>query len=656
MLFTIKKEDYSPAEYIYQLTQYLIDRTAEDDLGMPTVSDEYWDKLYYELKQLEEETGIYYPNSPTRSINYTNKNNQSTVKHDHLMLSLDKTKDIEVVRSFLGNKECVAMCKMDGLTCTLKYINGKLVSAETRGDGFAGVDVLDHIKHVKNIPQAIAYKEELVVDGEIICKINDFAPYKAEFSTPRNFAIGTLNLTKDQDSASRPLCFVAWELIKGYNHLTQFEQKLNTLRVEGFETVPWITNPATLESAAEELRSIAEAKKYPIDGVVYKFNDIAYGNSCGRTKHHFKNAIAFKFYDDTYATTLRNIIWQPNGRNGKIVPVAIFDPVEIDGTNVSRASLYNANKMLEILGSPYIGQTISVQKSNMIIPTVVWADKVCPPDAVKLEIPRVCPLCGAAIEKNNVDIFCTNPDCNGQLLSKLEHFRKTINIKGVSRKTLEKFVEQGWVNSYADLMNFERFSMSCRELEGFTIKVISNITNAIEAARNVDLATFLTAINIPTIGKAAAETLANEFGSYKSFREAVKQQKDFTYIDNIGPTTGDILLKHDYTMADEVYPLLTITHKEKQLKQGDACKGQTVLISGRLSLFNNRTELENAIRAQGGKVVVKFTNNVTILINNYPERKTLKQQEAESRGVQILTEEAFCHKFNIAPGKERYFQ
>lgn len=342
------------------------------DNGTPTISDEEWDNLYFQLEQMEKESGIIYPDSPTQKILYSVVNELQKVEHNHSMLSLAKTKDIAEVDKFVKGKEFLAMSKMDGLTCSLLYQNGKLVRAETRGDGVIGEDITHNAKVIANIPQEINYKEELIVDGEVICDLLTFNNLFAEtYKNTRNFAAGSIRLLDSGESKNRHLSFVAWEIIKGFEDIDTVSGKLDRATDLGFTTVPRMVSTAFDDTVF--ITGITAASKshfYPIDGIVFKFNNIEYGKSLGSTDHHFNNAIAFKFYDEVYETKLLNIEWSM-GKTGQISPIALFETLNIDGSNVSRASLSNLSIMKKTLGEkPFKGQILEVSKRNQIIPKI----------------------------------------------------------------------------------------------------------------------------------------------------------------------------------------------------------------------------------------------------------------------------------------------
>lgn len=353
---------------IQELIPILNHHTELYDAGKTEISDTEWDDMYFELQTLENTYNIYLPDSPTQKVHYELKDSLKKVKHNHPMLSLDKTKDMKDVYSFVGDHGFLSMCKMDGLTCSLRYLDGKLISAETRGDGETGEDILHNALVVKNLPNRIEYKDELIVDGEIICTYDDFEKFKNEYQNPRNFASGSIRLLDSAECAKRCLTFVAWDVIKGFDNLKTLHEKLSELYGLNFTIVPYVYGDNL--DANEFLVNKANELSYPIDGLVFKFDDIAYGESLGATGHHKKNAIAFKFEDETFETKLKNIEWSM-GRTGQLCPIAVFEPLLINETWVERASLSNVSILKQTLGErPFVGQIIEVSKRNLIIPKI----------------------------------------------------------------------------------------------------------------------------------------------------------------------------------------------------------------------------------------------------------------------------------------------
>lgn len=347
--------------------------TKSYDEGNPQISDEEWDKWYFELLNWEQATHYYPSHSPTQNISYQVVNELKKVEHNHPMLSLDKTKNIVEVDNFVHNHTVLIMTKCDGLTCSLRYLNGKLISAETRGNGRIGEDITHNALVIPSIPNKINYKDELIVDGEIVCLESDFQKFANDYKNPRNFAAGSIRLLDSNECAKRNLTFIVWDVIKGFDHYHWLSNKLDACNRLGFQVVPWIQHSTFDEFLLQDIIEMSE--DIPYDGIVVKYDDIKFGKSLGETAHHFKNAIAYKLYDETYSTTLRDIEWTM-GRTGVLTPVAIFNPVEIDGSTIERANLHNISIMQEILGDkPFKGQKVWIMKSNMIIPQIVKAEK-----------------------------------------------------------------------------------------------------------------------------------------------------------------------------------------------------------------------------------------------------------------------------------------
>lgn len=361
---------------IKYLVEYLNKCTVEYNNGTPSISDKEWDDLYFELIKLESQTQYYLPESPTQAVYHVAVDGLTKVEHNHLMLSLDKTKDLSAVASFVNKHDWIAMLKLDGLTCSLLYEDGKLVRAETRGNGTIGEDITHNAMGIKSIPKKINTKERMIIDGEVICKLDDFAKFAGEYKNSRNFAAGSLRLLDSAECAKRDLTFVAWDWINK-PIVSNLSESLCKLNEYGFTVVPYVVNRTTetVDEACDLLQLLADDYKYPIDGIVFKYDPAYDYGRAGRTDHHFRGGIAYKFYDELYKTNLLNIEWSM-GRTGVLTPVAIFEPVDMDGSIVERASLHNISIMEEILGQPYVGQIIWVSKRNMIIPQVECAEKL----------------------------------------------------------------------------------------------------------------------------------------------------------------------------------------------------------------------------------------------------------------------------------------
>ena len=638
-------------EKLKELVEWLNTRMLEYNAGNPTVSDSEWDKKYFELVALELLTNQKLENSPTQRI-IAEVNSLKKVEHNHKMLSLEKTKDIEVIRNFVGNKPFLAMCKMDGLTCSLHYKNGQLVSAETRGNGVVGEDIYHNALRIPSIPNNILYEGELVIDGEIICTYEDFEEFSKEYANVRNYASGSIRLLNSNECANRKLTFVAWEVIKGFENLyTELEPKLQHLKVLGFRIVPYISStPAAVDKAIDVLSKIAKSLSYPIDGIVFKFNNIEYGRRLGETAHHFKNAMAFKFEDETYTTWLKDIEWTL-GRTGVLTPIAVFEPVDDGESIIERASMHNVSVMHNLLGAnPYNGQTLEVLKANMIIPQIASAgtpESSADIEGLVFSIPDKCPVCGgtAELEENNgvINLICTNPSCEGKFINKLEHFcsKKGIDVKGISKATLEKLVEWGWITSLTDLFKLKEHRVEWMKKPGFGAKSVDKVLDAIEAARTTTDTSFIAALGIPLIGNTVAKDLMKHFASYTDLRDAINEDYDFTHLDGFAEAKCLALRQFDFTEADQIYNNYIITIKEEVNSSTGNCDGLKFVITGKLSKFGKRDDLKTLIENMGGKVVDSVSKNTNYLINNDINSTSGKNNTAKKLGIPIISEEDF---------------
>ena len=648
-------------EEIRELINFLNKCTKYYDLGEPIISDKEWDDKYYLLKSLEKKFGIYYPDSPTQTVNYEIVNELVKKEHNHDMLSLDKTKDISDIENFLKGFRSLAMSKMDGLTCSLCYNNGILISAETRGNGKVGEDITHNIKVLKNVPTTIPTKEELIIDGEVICTYEDFesSGFNLVYKNPRNFAAGSIRLLNSSESKTRNLTFVAWDVIKGFENKSYLSDKLQELKNIGFTICPYkiiINNEIdnTIQTIIDESKKLS----YPIDGIVFKFDDIAYGASLGKTAHHFKNAIAYKFYDETYSTNLLDIEWTM-GRTGVLTPVAIFNPVEIDGTTVSKANLHNISILQKTLGKfPHKNQPIEIYKSNQIIPQIYSADCIEEQTELyykknpKLFIPNLCPECGkktARIVQENDSSFliCTNEECEGKLINRLEHFfgKKGLDIKGLSIATLEKLIDWGWVSNIIDLFELEKYKKDWIEKPGFGEKSVNNILNAISVGRECELYQLISAIGIPLVGVNISKELTKHFNSWNSFITAINNNFDFTSIHGFGEEIDKSLKSFDYSEIIELVNKYIIVKSNDKVKNYKAIN-KTFVITGTLKHFKNRDELKKFIESIGGKVVNSISNNTSYLINNDLLSNSTKNKKAKELKIPIISEEKFLEIFS----------
>ena len=655
---------------IHYLVNFLNNCTKAYDEGNPIITDEEWDKKYFELKALEEETNLVLGNSPTQVITYELVNNLQKSIHNHKMLSLEKTKSPKEVLDFVGNKPFLAMCKMDGLTCSLTYRMGELVAAETRGNGLIGEDILHNARVIPSIPNKIPYTDELVIDGEIICTTHDFEEFSSQYKNPRNFAAGSIRLLDAEVCAKRNLTFVVWDVISQiyFEDGIEFrvDQKLEMLRPFGFTIVPYetLTGAVMTTSLIEEvIKGVQEEAKlygYPIDGAVFKFADCAYGRSLGETTHHFKNALAFKFYDDTYTTRLLDIEWTM-GRTGVLTPVAIFEPVDIDGSTVERASLHNISVMAGIFSplGPHKYQEIEVFKANMIIPQIASANKEGLCEENKILIPRECPVCGGMTqhwaENDSVVLVCIDSGCPGKLINQLDHFcgKKGLDMKGISKATLEKLIDWGWVSKCSDIFDLATHNKEWVQKPGFGVKSVEKALGAISTGSHCELHQFIAAIGIPLIGSTASKDLAKHFKTWDDFVAAAESNYPFYQLPNFGGEMHRNLVKFDYTeakyIADHFIQFNTPEAKVEESEESAVdLTGKTFVITGKLTHFKNRDALKAKIEALGGKVTGSVSKNTSYLINNDVNSTSSKNQTAKSLGVEILSETDFIETFGIA--------
>ena len=643
---------YSYKLEIAAMIRKLNEATDQYDAGHPIMSDKEWDDLYFKLKKREEETGIIFSNSPTQKIHFTKVSELKKVNHNHLMLSLDKTKDVKDIDKFLQNYDFIAMAKLDGLTCSLRYLNGELVSAETRGDGKTGEDILHNALVIPSIPKKINYFEELTVDGEIICTYSNFEKFKDKYKNPRNFASGSIRLLDSKECFSRNLTFVVWDVIDGLENDYLHNRLLEAEKL-GFTIVPWTGDNPTAEDDIAEIKELSDKKSYPIDGVVFKIESREISNELGYTAHHFNNAIAYKFYDETYETEVKDIEWTM-GRTGQLTPVLIYNDIEIDGAICNRASLHNITVMTQLMGGAYPGQRVFIYKANQIIPQVESAQTNNPNHIPGIKIPEICPYCGhpTEIRKDNDSevLYCTNEQCEGKLVNRLDHFcgKKGLDIKGLSKATLGKFIEWGWIENIEDLYIIgtkyrENFILK----PGFGIKSVTKILNAIENSKHTTLDAFISAIGIPLIGRAVAKDLTHYFETYEDFRNAVNDKNYHFYdLDNFGEEMDRSIKNFNYAEADRISKLLFIEAPVVNKNQiNNSLTGKTIVITGKLINFKNRAELKTVIENHGGKVVDSISAKTDILINNDVNSTSSKNKAAKERNIPIMSELDFIKNY-----------
>lgn len=644
-------------EKIRQLIDLLNSTTALYDSGHTILTDEEWDEKYFELQKLEKETGIIFKDSPTQQINYSTVTALKKIEHNHPMLSLDKTKDLAEIKAFLSKKDFIAMAKMDGLTCSLTYENGKLVRAETRGNGTIGEDILHNAEVIPSIPKRINYKDQVIIDGEIICTYSDFETFSTEYKNPRNFASGSIRLLNSKECEKRKLKFIVWDIIKPFNDISnEIIVQLAKAKTLGFTICPFDFDDE-IENLVEKIKKECQELSYPIDGIVFKFRDLSLREKLGYTSHHFKNAIAYKFYDEIYETRLKRISWTM-GRTGVLTPVAVFDPIDMDGSIVERASLHNVSVMREILGDcAYVGEHLQVYKANMIIPQIASAGPhydygyvVSHGGVSANDSPEYCPICcGIVSYKDNngvVTLECDNPYCEGKILNRLEHFasKKGLDIKGLSLATFEKLLDWKWIESLTDIFKLKEHREEWISKPGFGVASVDKILNSIEESKNTTLDAFIASLGIPLIGNTVSKELIKYFKTYDEFRDAVNDDTyHFSTIDGFGPEMDNELKYFDYSEADEIYHLLNIKiPEEKEEKEENLkLKDLTFVITGKLKKYKNRAELVDVISQAGGKVASSVSGKTNYLINNDITSNSSKNLTAKKLGVKIITEEDF---------------
>ena len=580
-------------------------------------------------------------------------NKLNKVEHSHPMLSLDKTKSIDEVKSFLGNKPHIAMAKMDGLTCSLTYENGRLVAAETRGNGIIGEDILHNALQIKSIPKRIEYTNKLVVDGEVICTYEDFENFKDEYKNPRNFASGSIRLLNSEESANRHLTFIAWDVIEGFKDNDFLSTRLKELGELGFTYVPFFYDNSIednrVEHAIDEIKIFCNKIGYPIDGIVFKYDKVSEYLAAGRTDHHFKGGIAYKFYDDEYETKLIDIEWTM-GRTGQLTPVAIYEDIDIDGTICNRASLHNITILKDTLGGyGWDGQKIKVFKANQIIPQISWAQPEDEYTKKYFHYPMTCPICNqpTKIKKDVVSeiLYCDNPMCEGKLLNKLDHFcsKKGLDIKGLSKATLDKLINWGWVENIKDIFTLFTHKEEWVKKQGFGVASVEKILSAIDIASETTLDKIIAAAGIPEIGSRVAKDLASHYDSWTAFR----MDTDYTHIDGIGEIMNNNLLNFNYEDMDYIVAAYLdyqpIFHNNENIKILD---GKVFCITGKVNHFKNRAELQADIESKGGKVVSSISNKVTHLINNDNTSTSSKNLAAQKANIPIITEEEYLELCN----------
>lgn len=615
-----------------------------------------YDKLYDELVSLEKETGIVFANSPTQNVGYEVVSALPKERHEKPMLSLNKTKSVEELADWLGGQTGLLSWKMDGLTIVLTYQNGTLVKAVTRGNGEIGEVITANAKAFVNVPLNISYQGELILRGEAIIRYSDFEKINeqiedvdAKYKNPRNLCSGSVRQLNSEITAQRQVHFYAFSLVKadGIDFKNSRKEQFEWLKTQGFEVVEY--HEVTKETLPETVKMYSEAiaeNDTPSDGLVLLYDDIAYGQSLGRTAKFPRDSIAFKWADEIQETKLLYIEWSAS-RTGLINPVAVFEPVELEGTTVSRASVHNISIMEALeLGA---GDRITVYKANMIIPQI--ADNLTR-SGVR-DIPEVCPVCGGQTEVRQINdvksLYCTNPDCQAKKIKSFTLFtsRDALNIAGLSEATLEKFIGVGMIHEYADIFHLDRHQEEIVEMDGFGQKSYDNLIAAAEKASHTTLPRMVYGLGVAGIGLANAKMICRHFkNDFEAMRHATVEE--LVEIDGIGEVLAQAWTAFfsdgkNNAIVDHLLAELTFEAGDEESSEGadEAFAGMNFVITGSLEHFKNRKELQELIERRGGKVTGSVTSKTNYLINNDVASSSSKNKKARELGVPILSEEEF---------------
>ena len=656
---------------------------------MPNIE---YDRLYDELLELEAETGLSLPDSPTKNVGYRVVSELPKERHASPMLSLDKTKSADDLAAWLGDKEGVLSWKLDGLTVVLTYEDGKLTKAVTRGNGEVGEVITGNAYNFTNVPTEIPYQGRLVIRGEAVISYADFEKINAEipdadakYKNPRNLCSGSVRQLDPKVTARRRVQCIIFNLVSAdpapaaaqtvpeqgnepaYTQLSLFDtsEAISSERSDGsaadtfstfMDRFDWLSSlgftvvehelvtAATIHGTIEKFRSRIEENPIPSDGLVLSFNDIAYGESLGRTAKFPRNAIAFKWQDETAETTLREVEWSPS-RTGLINPVAIFDPVELEGTTVTRASVHNVSIVEDLkLG---IGDTVTVYKANMIIPQI--AENLT--KSGTLPVPDTCPACGGKTEvrKDNDAkyLYCLNPDCPAKKIKSFELMvsRDALNVEGLSEMTLEKFIARGFIHEYADLFGLDAHRDEIKEMEGFGEKSADNLIAAAEKASHTELSRMLFGLGIPGVGLATAKLICDHFGSdWEKVRDA--SAEELMTIGMVGPVVAEAFVQYfadnaKRGQADRLFACLTVEKPALMPQEEKIFTGMTFVITGDVHIFKNRREVQEKIESLGGHAAGSVSSKTTYLINNDILSQSGKNKKAKELGIPIITEEEF---------------
>lgn len=639
------------------------------------LTDKEYDIKLEELKKLEQEQKIIYSNSPTINVGapILSELNKVQIKNKP-MLSLDKIHSAQEIINFSDGYDLIASIKCDGLSVRLMYKDTDLVSANTRGNGYEGGDITEHAKHFLNIPIKIAKTGTYIIDGEAVILDQDFeiVNKNGEYKNSRNLASGSLALLDMSIVESRRLSFIAWDVIEGGDK-EFYHYNLEDAQALGFTVVPSLALDCTkieeeeIDKINNDLLNEAKEKGIPNDGVVWKINNLAAGDERGKTEHHFLNAVAWKPKDEEYKTRLNYITYDVS-RNGVLTPVAVFEPVEIDGSTVERASLHNMSVMEEVLGkTPYCGEFIWVYKANQIIPQISRANKQDYGDIISHggvttglggDYGILCPICEGLTSIHVSDsgvkvLMCDNPNCEGKLAQQIDHFFgiKGLNVKGISRKTIEKLIDWGWINGLRDIYELDRYRAEWISKTGFGENSVGKILSAIDASKKgCVLSAFISALGIPLVGRTIAKEIVKYYNTWEEFRAAVGG--DWTEFEGFGPEISKAINNFDYTEADEIAAGLEFKQPQSSNDEeiSTPAAGVIFCVTGKTHVWKNRAALTSYIESIGGKVVSSMSSKVQYLINNDATSTSAKNTAAKKAGIPILTEEDFISKFGSDQG------
>lgn len=616
-----------------------------------------YDRMYDELSALEKESGLVLAGSPTQKVGYEVLSELPKQTHPSPMLSLDKTKQVDELASWLGGKEGLLSWKMDGLTVVLTYENGELLNAVTRGNGVVGEVITNNAKVFKNLPVNIPFKGRMVLRGEAIItysefkKINALLSEEEQYKNPRNLCSGSVRQLNNEITAKRNVELYAFTLVEaeGVDFKNSQQNKMEFMKEQGFQTVEYkVVTAKNIYETVEWFSEKVKTNDFPSDGLVLLYDDISYGESLGSTAKFPRNAIAFKWADETAKTKLMEVEWSAS-RTGLINPVAIFEPVELEGTTVSRASVHNISIVKELkLG---IGDTIEVYKANMIIPQI--AQNLT--KSGSLEIPDKCPVCGekTSIHKeNDVEVlFCENPDCLAKKIKSISLFvsRDAMNIDGMSEATIEKFISKGFLHELADLFKLNRYKDEIISMDGFGEKSYEKLVKAAETAKITTTAKFIYSLGIANIGLSNAKMVCKAFSNdLEKIRHA--SIDELVEIDGVGEIIAESFVKffaneNNNHMVDDLLDIVTLEDEEND--NANDMEGMNFVITGSVNHFSNRSEVKELIEGRGGKVTGSVTSKTKYLINNDSTSNSSKNKKAKELGVQIITEDEFIDMFSI---------